>query len=219
MSVIKLKNVCYCKRQNQGCLENISLNIEVGITVLRGDELSGTAFLLEIMGAMRKVDSGTVEIANTDITDFEENQLAVYRRRYIGTLLAENCFLPSINIYENIILPLELDDSEVDVEYIEQLADMVGIKTKLFDRYETLTESEAVRAAFVRALSAKPRVVVASNIEKYLSEKEMKTMLGVWRMTASKYQQSIVICSNDLQLKSLVDHGIEMQAGEIKETW
>ena len=219
MSVINLKNVCCGKGQIQEYLENISLKVEVGITVLRGDELSGAALLLEIMGAMKKVESGDVEIADTDITDFDEDQLAVYRRRYVGMLLAENCFLPSINIYENIILPLELDDSEVDVEYIEQLADMVGIKTKLFDRYETLTDSEMVRAAFIRALSAKPRVVVASNIEKYLSEKELKTMLGIWRMTASKYQQSIVIYSNDLQLKSLADHGIEMQKGEIKEIW
>lgn len=219
MSVINLKNVCYGKGQIQEYLENISLKVEVGITVLRGDELSGAALLLEIMGAMKKVESGDVEIADTDITDFDEDQLAVYRRRYVGMLLAENCFLPSINIYENIILPLELDDSEVDVEYIEQLADMVGIKTKLFDRYEMLTDSEMVRAAFIRALSAKPRVVVASNIEKYLSEKELKTMLGIWRMTASKYQQSIVIYSNDLQVKSLADHGIEMQEGEIKETW
>ena len=175
--------------------------------------------MLEIIGAIRKVPDGSIEIANTDITDFDENQLSVYRRRYIGILFAENCFLPSINIYENVILPLELDDSEVDVEYIEQLADMVGIKTKLFDRCETLTDSEVVRAAFVRALSAKPRVVVASNIEKYLDEKELKTMFGVWRMTVSKYQQSIVICSNDPKLKSLSDHGIEMQAGKIKETW
>ncbi len=214
MSVISLRNVCV-----RGCLENISLNIETGITILTGDELSGMALLLEIIGAIRKVPDGSIEIANTDITDFDENQLSVYRRRYIGILFAENCFLPSINIYENVILPLELDDSEVDVEYIEQLADMVGIKTKLFDRCETLTDSEVVRAAFVRALSAKPRVVVASNIEKYLDEKELKTMLGVWRMTVSKYQQSIVICSNDPKLKSLSDHGIEMQAGKIKETW
>ena len=154
--------------RSRGCLENISLNIETGITILTGDELSGMALLLEIIGAIRKVPDGSIEIANTDITDFDENQLSVYRRRYIGILFAENCFLPSINIYENVILPLELDDSEVDVEYIEQLADMVGIKTKLFDRCETLTDSEVVRAAFVRALSAKPRVVVASNIEKYL---------------------------------------------------
>lgn len=219
MSIINLKNVYYGNEQKSGYLKNVSLSTDVGITLLRGEELSGTTVLLKIMGALLKADSGDVEIANTNITDFDENQLAVYRRRYIGILLAENCFLPSINIYENIILPLELDDSEVDVEYIEQLAEMMEIKRKLFDRYETLTDSEAVRAAFIRALSAKPRVVVANNIEQHLNEKEMKTMLGVWRMTASKYQQSIVICSNDFRLAELVDYGIEMQEGEIKNCW
>lgn len=213
MSIVWLKKIKVTSDFAE--IKNFSLEFNEGITILCGNKDSGTDMLLKVVGTMIRVESGRVEIADIDITDFSDEQLAVFRRRYIGFIMEQNNLLPAINAYENIILPLELDGSEVDIEFIEQLAEMLEVKGRLFDMPDALTEAEKLKMAYIRALSMKPRIIVVDDISKYLNKEDVKRMFGIWRMTVSKYNQSIIIKSCDDYLLKLADHVIELDSGKI----
>lgn len=210
MACVKFENVCYESIKDKIKLRDISLTLENKIYGLTGNNEESLIFL-QLIGGRVMADSGKIEIDQTYINEFNEEQLVMFRRRYVGTVFRKNWLLPAINSYENIILPLELDDSEVDVEYIMQIADMLEISTKLFSMPRGLTKIEGIKVCFLRAMATKPKIILIDNTLESIDLEEVRKIVGILRMTKNKFRQTIVIRSKEQAVLKMTDHIIEIE--------
>lgn len=197
-------------------LDHISLDIEEGsIVAITGTSGSGKSTLLHVMGGLETPDGGEVIIENKNIYSLSQEMLTVLRRRRIGFIFQFYNLVPTINVYENICLPIHLDKQKEDESYIDELLDLLDLKDKKFNYIDELSGGQQQRVAIARALASKPAIILADEPTGNLDSINSQEVLDILRKMQRKYNQTIVLVTHDARIASYADRIIRIEDGKI----
>lgn len=197
-------------------VNGISLSINRGYTVVTGPSGSGKSVFLELIGGLRRPSEGAVKVNGTDYSIFGEEEMAIFRRRNLGFIFRQYNLLPVLNVYENIIFPLDLEDREVDREYILQIADLLNIADKLYSYPKELSTGERQKVSIARALSTKPAVILADEPTGNLDSRTGLEVIGLLKMTCRAFNQTIVLTTNNKEVADTADQILYFKDGRVE---
>ncbi len=197
-------------------LSCVDFEVEAGEFVsIVGTSGSGKTTLLHMLGGLDRPSSGKVFVGGKDIFTLKEDELTVFRRRKIGFVFQSYNLVPVLNIYENIILPVELDGETADKDYIMQLVNMLGLGSKLESLPSQLSGGQQQRAAIARALASKPAIILADEPTGNLDSKTSQDVLSLLKVTSEKFRQTIVMITHNEEIAQLADRIIRIEDGRI----
>ncbi len=197
-------------------LSYVDFEVEAGEFVsIVGTSGSGKTTLLHMLGGLDRPSSGKVFVGGKDIFTLKEDELTVFRRRKIGFVFQSYNLVPVLNIYENIILPVELDGETADKDYIMQLVNMLGLGSKLESLPSQLSGGQQQRAAIARALASKPAIILADEPTGNLDSKTSQDVLSLLKVTSEKFRQTIVMITHNEEIAQLADRIIRIEDGRI----
>ena len=218
-----LKTQQLCKYFGEGdnqvkAVQNADIEINMGeFVAIIGKSGSGKSTLLHLLGGLDYPTSGKVYIKDKDIFNMSEDELAVFRRQKIGFVFQAFNLVSSINVYENVVLPLGLDDKEPDEKYIDDILDTLGIKDKVENLPSTLSGGQQQRVAIARALAAKPDIVLADEPTGNLDSKTGEEVISTLKLSAEKYGQTLVIITHNEEIAQLADRILVIEDGKVAE--
>ncbi|MBQ2184110.1 MAG: ABC transporter ATP-binding protein [Lachnospiraceae bacterium] len=199
-------------------LDGVSLNVEKGEFVsIIGTSGSGKSTLLHMLGGLDNPTSGKVIVDDKDISDLKGDELCIFRRRKIGFVFQSYNLVPSISVYENIVLPIKLDGKKVDKEFIDNVIDTLGLKEKVNVLPSKLSGGQQQRVAIARALAAKPAIILADEPTGNLDSKTSQDVLGLLKTTGRKFNQTIMIITHNDEIAQMADRIIHIEDGRIIE--
>lgn len=199
-------------------IDNTNINIFQGeFVAIVGKSGSGKSTLLHMLGALDKPTSGEVIIDNKYISTMKEEKLAIFRRRKIGFIFQYYNLIPSINVWENIVLPIGLDSRRVDKDFVNDILDTLGLKQKKHNMPNTLSGGQQQRVAIARALASKPSIILADEPTGNLDSKTEEEVLTLLKLTAKKYNQTIVMITHDEGIAQMADRIICIEDGKVVE--
>ncbi|MBQ8086550.1 MAG: ABC transporter ATP-binding protein [Lachnospiraceae bacterium] len=197
-------------------LDGVDLEVKRGEFVsIVGTSGSGKSTLLHMLGGLDTPTSGTVIIDDKDISKLKGDALCIFRRRKIGFVFQSFNLVPSINVYDNIVLPLELDGADIDKEYIDSVITTLGLSEKLDTSPVKLSGGQQQRVAIARALAAKPAILLADEPTGNLDSKTSQDVLGLLKTTGQKFTQTIVMITHNEEIAQMADRIIRIEDGKI----
>lgn len=197
-------------------LNHISVDIEEGsIVAITGTSGSGKSTLLHIMGGLETPDRGEVYIENKNIYKLKQEELTILRRRRIGFIFQFYNLVPTINVYENIVLPLHLDGQKEDSDYIQELLEMLNLQDKKYNYVDELSGGQQQRVAIARALASKPEIILADEPTGNLDSVNSQEVLDVLRKSQRRYHQTIILVTHDARIASYADRIIRIEDGQV----
>ena len=219
MSILKTKNLVkiYGEEPNiVKALDNVSVEINEGEFVsIIGTSGSGKSTLLNMLGGLDKPTSGEITISGNKIGNMKDEELTVFRRRNIGFIFQNYNLVPILNVYENIVLPIELDGVKIDKEYIDTIIDTLGLSKKLNNMPNNLSGGQQQRVAIARALATKPAIILADEPTGNLDSKTSMDVIGLLKVTSKKFNQTIVMITHNEEIAQLADRVIRIEDGKI----
>ncbi len=219
MEVVRMENIV--KRYGEGnsrvdALKGIDLSIQQGEFVsIVGASGSGKSTLLHILGGLDRPSSGKVLIGDDDIYEYSDNELSVFRRRKVGFIFQFFNLIPVLNVQENIALPTLLDSESIDMEYLNEIITILGLQERKNHLPSELSGGQQQRVSIGRALINRPHLILADEPTGNLDTRNTKEVMDLLRLTAKKYNQTIVMITHDLTIASASDRIITIQDGEI----
>ncbi len=219
LQTIDLKKY-YGKGENQvKALDGICLEIEEGkFTAIVGTSGSGKSTLLHMLGGLDTPTYGRVIVGGKDISKMKPDELTIFRRRRIGFVFQNYNLVPILNVYENIILPIELDGNRPDKEYIDNIITLLGLEKKLTSMPNNLSGGQQQRVAIARALATKPAIILADEPTGNLDSKTSQDVLGLLKLTGNKLNQTIVMITHNDEIAQMADRIIRIEDGKIVES-
>lgn len=197
-------------------LDGVSINIEKGeFIAIVGTSGSGKSTLLNMLGGLDRPDSGKVFVDEKDIFSLNDEELTIFRRRKIGFIFQNYNLVPSLNVYENIVLPVELDGNIPDKEYINTIISTLGLSEKTENLPNNLSGGQQQRVAIARALASKPAIILADEPTGNLDSKTSQDVLGLLRITSQKFSQTIAMITHNEEIAQLSDRIIRIEDGKI----
>ncbi len=197
-------------------LDGVSLEVQKGEFVsIVGTSGSGKSTLLHMLGGLDRPDSGTVHVDGKSIFSLKDEELTIFRRRKIGFVFQNYNLVPSLNVYENIVLPVQLDGREPDKAYIDSIIETLGLSEKLENLPNNLSGGQQQRVAIARALASKPAIILADEPTGNLDSKTSQDVLGLLKVTSAKYAQTIVMITHNEEIAQLADRIIRIEDGKI----
>lgn len=197
-------------------VDGISLEINDGEFVsIVGTSGSGKSTLLHMLGGLDLPTDGKVIINGKDLSTLDKNQLTVFRRRNIGFIFQNYNLVPILNVYENIVLPIELDGEKPDTEYIKKLIQLLGLESKVNVFPNELSGGQQQRVAIARALATKPAIVLADEPTGNLDSKTSQEVIKLLRMMGQQFNQAIVMITHNIEIAQLTDRIIRIEDGKI----
>ena len=197
-------------------LDDVSLRVERGeFLSIIGTSGSGKSTLLHMLGGLDNPTEGKVIIDDKDISGLKGDELCIFRRRKIGFIFQSFNLVPSISVYDNIVLPLQLDGKKVDKEYIQNLIETLGIEKKLNVLPSKLSGGQQQRVAIARALASKPAIILADEPTGNLDTKTSQDVLGLLKTTGNKFNQTIVMITHNDEIAQMADRTIRIEDGHI----
>ena len=179
-------------------LDNVSLSIEQGEFVsVVGTSGSGKSTLLHMLGGLDHPTSGTVEVDGQDISQLKDEELTIFRRRKIGFVFQNYNLVPVLNVYENIILPVELDGNQPDKAYVEDILKVLGLDSKKYSLPSQLSGGQQQRAAIARALAAKPAILLADEPTGNLDSATSQDVLSLLKVSSDRFKQTMVMITHN----------------------
>lgn len=198
-------------------LDDVSFSVEEGAFVaIVGSSGSGKTTLLQLIGGLDIPTSGTVFLEDTDIYELEEEERTILRREGIGFVFQDFNLVPAISVYDNIILPLELDDEELDQEYFKEVIHLLGLEKKLDAYPEQLSGGLKQRVAIARALITKPELILADEPTGNLDSKNSQQVLKLLQESSQKFGQTILMITHNEELAKMADVQIQIEDGKIE---
>lgn len=195
---------------------------EVNITVNQGEFVaivgtsgSGKSTLLNMLGGLDRPTSGSVIIDGKSIFDLKDEELTIFRRRKIGFVFQAFNLVPVLNVYENIVLPIQLDGNTVDEKFVEQVIQMLGLDEKKESLPNQLSGGQQQRVAIARALATKPSIILADEPTGNLDSKTSQDVLGLLKMTSAKFNQTIVMITHNEEIAQMADRIIRIEDGKV----
>ena len=199
-------------------LDGVNFSVEKGeFVAIVGTSGSGKSTLLHILGGLDRPTSGNVAVDNRNIFSLKDEELTIFRRRKIGFVFQNYNLVPVLNVYENIVLPIQLDGKEPDADYIKSIIETLGIENKLDNLPNNLSGGQQQRVAIARALASKPAIILADEPTGNLDSKTSQDVLGLLKVTSQKYTQTIVMITHNEEIAQLADRIIRIEDGKIVE--
>ena len=197
-------------------LDGVTLSIEKGeFVAIVGTSGSGKSTLLNMIGGLDVPTSGKVIVDGRELSTLKDEQLTIFRRRKIGFIFQNYNLVPVLNVYENIVLPVELDGNKVDKTFMNEVVQMLGLEDKLNNMPNNLSGGQQQRVAIARALVSKPSIVLADEPTGNLDSKTSADVLGLLKTTSQKFHQTIVMITHNNEIAQLADRIIRIEDGKI----
>ncbi|MFT3983385.1 MAG: ABC transporter ATP-binding protein [Lachnospiraceae bacterium] len=197
-------------------LDGITLTVEKGeFVAIVGTSGSGKSTLLHMLGGLDQPTSGKVEVSGRELSQMDDDQLTVFRRRNVGFIFQNYNLVPTLSVHENIILPLRLDGEKEDREFIGRIAGLLGLTEKWNELPNTLSGGQQQRVAIARALAAKPAIVLADEPTGNLDSRTSQEVLGLLKMTGRQFYQTIVMITHNSEIAQLADRIVRIEDGKI----
>ncbi len=199
-------------------LDGVNLTVKEGeFVAITGKSGSGKSTLLHMLGALDVPTSGEVYIGGKSLASMTREEQAVFRRRKVGVVFQSYNLIPDLSVYENIVLPIELDGGYVDKVYIEELLRQLKIEDKRDALPGTLSGGQQQRTAIARALSYKPAILLADEPTGNLDTQTSHDVMGLLKTVARKYQQTTILITHDMDVAQLSDRIVYMEDGKIRK--
>ena len=199
-------------------LDGVSLSVEHGeFVAIVGTSGSGKSTLLNMIGGLDVPTSGKVIVDGKDLSTLKDEQLTIFRRRKIGFIFQNYNLVPVLNVYENIVLPVELDGDQVDKKYMQEVVRMLGLEDKLNNMPNNLSGGQQQRVAIARALVSKPAIVLADEPTGNLDSRTSSDVLGLLKVSSQKFHQTLVMITHNNEIAQLADRIVRIEDGKISE--
>lgn len=197
-------------------LDGVNFSVEDGeFVAIVGTSGSGKSTLLHMIGGLDRPTSGTVKVAGKEIFSLKDDALTIFRRRKIGFIFQSYNLVPVLNVYENIVLPIELDGNKVDKAHIDNIIDTLGLTSKTNSLPNQLSGGQQQRVAIARALATKPAIILADEPTGNLDSKTSLDVLGLLKITSDKFKQTIVMITHNEEIAQMADRIIRIEDGRI----
>jgi len=197
-------------------VENVNFEIKRGETfALVGESGSGKSTLLHMLGGLDVPTSGKVIIDGKDIFSLKDEQLTIFRRRKIGFVFQNYNLVPNLSVYENMILPVQLDGNMPDKDYMRQIIDVLGLEKKLNYLPNNLSGGQQQRVAIARALLSKPEVILADEPTGNLDSRTSQDVIGLLKVTSERFSQTIVMITHNEEIAQMGNRIIRIEDGKI----
>ena len=197
-------------------LDGVNLSVEDGeFVAIVGTSGSGKSTLLHMLGGLDRPTSGSVIVDGKDIFRLKDEALTIFRRRKIGFVFQSYNLVPVLNVYENIVLPIQLDGRRVDEKFIQQIVKTLGLDGRLDALPSQLSGGQQQRVAIARALAAAPAIILADEPTGNLDSKTSQDVLGLLKVTSQKFSQTIVMITHNEEIAQMADRIIRIEDGRI----
>ena len=197
-------------------LDGVSLTVEKGeFLAIVGTSGSGKSTLLNLLGGLDVPTSGTVIVDGRDISGMTKDELTIFRRRKIGFVFQNYNLLPLMNVYENIILPIQLDGIKPDRKFVENILEMLGLGEKKFAMPNQLSGGQQQRVALARALAAKPAIILADEPTGNLDSSTSQDVLGLIKVSGEQLGQTVVMITHNEEIAQMAGRIIRLEDGRI----
>ncbi|WP_270646601.1 ABC transporter ATP-binding protein [Paeniclostridium hominis] len=219
MKVVEVKNLkkYYGKDENLvKALDGINLEINEGEFVcIVGTSGSGKSTLLNMIGGLDRPTNGEIKIANKDISKLSDDELTIFRRREIGFVFQQFNLIPILNVYENIVLPIELDGNKIDNKHVDLVIKSLGLENKIYNLPNNLSGGQQQRVAIARALASKASIILADEPTGNLDSKTSQDVMGLLKIMSKKFNQTIVMITHNEEIAQMGDKIIRIEDGKI----
>ena len=217
--ILETNQLCkfYGTNENQvKAVNNVNIQLKQGeFVAIIGKSGSGKSTLLHMLGGLDTPTKGNVVLSGKDMYQMNEDKLAVFRRRKIGFIFQAFNLVSSINVWENIVLPLGLDGRKVDEVYVNDIISTLGIENRIHNLPNTLSGGQQQRVAIARALVARPEILFADEPTGNLDSKTSDEVIALLKMTAKKYGQTIVMITHDDEIAQVADRILIIEDGKV----
>lgn len=197
-------------------VDDVDLSVSKGeFVAIVGTSGSGKSTLLHMIGGLDTPTSGSVIVHEKELSRMRDEELTIFRRRNIGFVFQNYNLVPILNVFENIVLPVELDGATVDQRFMEEVVHVLSLKDKLKSMPNNLSGGQQQRVAIARALITKPAIVLADEPTGNLDSKSSADVLGLLKLTGEKFNQTIVMITHNQDIALLADRIVRLEDGRI----
>ena len=197
-------------------LDGVSLEINRGeFVAIVGTSGSGKSTLLNMIGGLDNPTYGKIEIDGNEISKMSDEELTIFRRRQIGFIFQNYNLVPMLNVYENIVLPIQLDGNRIDKDFINEIINLLGITSKIKTMPNKLSGGQQQRVAIARAISTKPSIILADEPTGNLDTKTSLEVIGLLKNTSKAFNQTIVMITHNEEIAQMADKIIRIEDGKI----
>lgn len=218
-TILETKDLC--KYYGSGvtevrALDGVNMSVESGeFVAIVGTSGSGKSTLLHMLGGLDRPTSGSVTVDGQKLFDLSDEALTIFRRRKIGFVFQAYNLVPVLSVYENIVLPLQLDGRSVDTAFLDDVVQALGLGEKLSSLPNQLSGGQQQRVAIARALAAKPAIILADEPTGNLDSKTSQDVLGLIKVTSQKYAQTTVMITHNEEIAQMADRIVRIEDGHI----
>ena len=218
LQTTELKKYYGTKPNITKALDGVNLSVEDGeFVAIVGISGSGKSTLLNMIGGLDVPTSGKVIVDGRDLSTLKDEQLTVFRRRKIGFIFQNYNLVPVLNVFENIVLPVELDGGRVDTNFLNEVVGFLGLKDKMNSMPNNLSGGQQQRVAIARALAARPTIVLADEPTGNLDSKTSVDVLSLMKTSSYKFKQTLVMITHNNEIAQLADRIIRIEDGKIMQ--
>ena len=197
-------------------LRGVDLTVENGeFVAIVGTSGSGKSTLLHMLGGLDRPTAGKVLVDGQDIFAFKDEALTIFRRRRVGFVFQSYNLVPMLSVYENIVLPIQLDGAKVDEDYVREVIRTLGLSDRLHSLPNQLSGGQQQRVAIARALAAKPAILLADEPTGNLDSRTSQDVLGLMKVTGQKFAQTMVMITHNEEIAQLADRIVRIEDGRI----
>ncbi len=218
-TILETKDLC--KYYGSGAtevraLDGVNMSVESGeFVAIVGTSGSGKSTLLHMLGGLDRPTSGSVTVDGQKLFDLSDEALTIFRRRKIGFVFQAYNLVPVLSVYENIVLPLQLDGRAVDTAFLDDVVQSLGLGEKLQSLPNQLSGGQQQRVAIARALAAKPAIILADEPTGNLDSKTSQDVLGLIKVTSQRYSQTTVMITHNEEIAQMADRIVRIEDGRI----
>ncbi len=197
-------------------LDGVDLAVEKDeFAAIVGTSGSGKSTLLHMLGGLDRPTSGTVTVDGRELSTLKDEALTIFRRRKIGFVFQNYNLVPVLNVYENIVLPIQLDGGQLDKAYMNQIIETLGLESKLQNLPNNLSGGQQQRVAIARALAAKPAIILADEPTGNLDSRTSQDVMSLLKVTSQRFAQTIVMITHNEEIAQMADRIIRIEDGRI----
>ena len=197
-------------------LDGVDLSVESGeFVAIVGTSGSGKSTLLHMLGGLDRPTGGSVLVEGRDIFALKDEELTIFRRRKIGFVFQSYNLVPVLSVYDNIVLPIQLDGGRVDEAYVKQVIEALGLEQKLDRLPNQLSGGQQQRVAIARALATKPAILLADEPTGNLDSRTSQDVLSLMKTTGQKFAQTMVMITHNEEIAQLADRIVRIEDGRI----
>ena len=218
VKTISLKKQYKTGTQTVAALDGVDFEVkEREFVSIIGKSGCGKSTLLHMLGGLDTPTSGSVIVDGQELNGMDRNELTIFRRRKIGFIFQNYNLVPILNVYENIVMPIQLDGKRPDEVFIEEVVSLLGIQKKLYQMPNTLSGGQQQRVSIARALAGKPAIILADEPTGNLDSRTSQDVMGLLKVTGARFGQTIVMITHNEEIAQMADRIIRIEDGKIAE--